>query len=172
MKKQLLILFVCVIFANISYAQLTHVEGIKTFDVKLCITNDASGVTLGYSKFITDKIYLRGGILADWGKQSEWNKKFSSIGVNFSGALNIMEFNEFFYLNVYGGLSFSSESLKDAEIYDVKNGMQVGPLIGIEAEAYISPSVAIVLNGDARYLLLKNFGGLRSYVMGGVKFAF
>lgn len=169
METKLLLIPIFLLCYQVSFCQITHVQGVKGIELNYAHTLDGQGISFGYSSFLSEKSYLKGELLYDWGTDEDRNKDFSSITADFGGAYTLTNIDDYVYINAIGGATFSIEQVKEAEAYGTDSDFNFGAFVGTEIEGYISPKVALLVNANYRYRIKEAFGRTRWYLKFGIK---
>jgi hypothetical protein len=177
MKKRSVFLFILLLYAIAGVSQVRHVRGIKSLEAGTGVSKFGQLYYLGYVNYFSNKVYGKYNVFYESGKQV--GLKYSSIGADISACYSLPPVKEFFYFNLRGGLTASSDKLNPAVlVYDDKGNaslknystLKFGVFGGFEGEAYLSHKLVFIFGWNQRLMLKESFGKNRWFGYTGLRY--
>lgn len=164
------LLFSAVFYANSQH----HIEGSNFIEVGGGITKHGYFGDVNYDKQLKSKLFLKVGLLADFGKLEESKTNYSTFMFNSGLFYNLFNLGHKVYFNAGGGLALKYDNVNAFEGAIKESSLNYGGFVGGEAEAFFSDSFAVCLNGYQNLYAGKSksvLGESKSFYVGlGLKF--
>lgn len=158
-------------------AQIRHAEGIQAVEVSVLSSSTENGSSLGYgvaySKFFTGKFYAKAGVYMENGQDNLRNLSYSAYMLDITANFTLFNIGSSVFVNAGVGLNATMDKLNEApETIKSTGGFNYGPLAGSDIEIYFTDNVVLLVQYQFKYMIQKDFGNIRSFVGGGLKYAF
>ena len=173
MKKIFTILFL--MGSVIANAQVQHVKGIFAAEALGGMSLYGYYAGLGASYYFSRNLYLKATLNYEKKEKEEAGgitRTQSSYYMDIPAAFTFYSINNIFYFNVVGGVTAGVYNENDIGSFEVPSSFKYGGLLGGEMEVFINSKIAVLINGNVKYLIGSEFGSKRSYYGIGIKYSF
>ena len=173
MKKILVvILLLGSLYAN---AQVQHVKGIYAAEALGGMSRYGYYGGFGGSYYFTHNLYLKATVNYEKKEKEEAGgitRIQRSYYLDIPMAYTFYTISNVVYFNVVGGISLGSYNEDDIGTFVVPSAFKYGGLAGAEIEIFLNSDIAVLVNGNVKYLVGDEFGSKRSYYGIGLKYSF
>lgn len=157
--------------AGSMYGQQGRLKGSNTFQTGVGFTDAGILINGFYGRKFDEEIRGIAGVSFATGKVANLNY----YGLYVDGIVSYELYSnrsKSYAMNVQGGISFVFDAISDfkSESLNKRHSLNTGGILGLEAEYYITRSLAFLIVPNARYYIKEDFGKSRYQVTAGVRF--
>lgn len=167
MKRLLLLLFFVSFFIR-GYTQtnVRHYEGVSASEINLSKTSIGTSLKIGYSRYLSDKIYIKSNLGYGSGRKHQiLFREFSLDGlINYS----VINLNGLVFINVSAGPVLLHERVKNI-VPSINSKFVGGGKGGIEIEVPVYDGLLFIANGYQSYITGSELGKNRREFGLGIK---
>lgn len=159
-------------FAN---AQIRHVEGIFAVEALGGMSQYGYYGGLGASYYFSRNFYLKATLNYEKKEKEEIGgitRTQTGYYMDIPAAYTLFSISDIFYFNVVGGVTLGVYNENDIGSFEIPSSFKYGGMLGGEMEIFINSKIAVLINGNVKYLIGTAFGSKRSYYGIGIKYSF
>lgn len=167
-----IILLTCSIAAS---AQVRHAKGIYSAEIAGGLSQYGYYLGAGASYYFTRNLYV--SAMFNYEKKELEDsggviRKQKSYYLDMPGAFTFYNINDVAYFNIVGGPTAGVYTEENIGETSVPSAFKFGGLLGGEIEVFINSNIALLVNGNVKYLFGQEYGHTRSYIGMGIKYSF
>jgi hypothetical protein len=132
-----------------------HLKGSKFIEVGGGITKYGFFGDANFDMQIKPKLYVKSGLLAEFGNLKSSNTKYQSYMLNVGSFYNLFNLNHKLYVNGGGGAVVKLDNVDAFDGAIQSNSKNYGAYLGAETELFVSDKVAIGINAYQNFYLGK-----------------
>ena len=178
MKTNIIITLLLIVFAGNAAFSQRHIKGLTGIEAGGGLTGKGNYFTLGYSKYLSGRLYLKVNGNYEFGKIT--STQFKSYYIDIAPAFTLFNIKEVVFFNAVGGIAGAYDKPQTTEGAPNQSGLTYGGLIGCEAEIFLGgDNVALVIDANQRYYFnskmnsqATNSGSTRYFIGAGLKIMF